>query len=56
MMEDPQKCKLKLVFAAWQQIRPETYTVETLKMILCQEVCRVLLLMPGQSLMFSGIY
>ena len=56
MMEDPQKCKLKLVFAAWQQIRPETYTVETLKMILSQEVGRVLLLMPWQSLMFSGIY
>ena len=36
--EDHHKCKLKLVLAAWKQERHDTYTVETLKRILSQEV------------------
>ena len=29
--EDPQKCKLKLLFAAWKEARHDSYNVETLK-------------------------
>ena len=36
--EDPQKCKLKLLFAAWREARYDCYSVETLKTILSQEV------------------
>ena len=36
--EDPQKCKLKLLFAAWKEARYDSYNVETLKTILAQEV------------------
>ena len=42
--EKPQKCKLKLLLAAWKEARLDNYNVETLKMILSQEVwARILL-------------
>ena len=36
--EDPHKCKLKLLLAAWRETRYESYNVDTLKTILSQEV------------------
>ena len=36
--EDPDKCKLKLLLAAWRETRYESYNVDTLKTILSQEV------------------
>ena len=42
--EDPQKCKLKLLLAAWREARYDSYNVETLKRILSQEVKTAILL------------
>ena len=33
-----EKCKLKILLDAWREERPETYTVQTLKTILSQQV------------------
>ena len=46
--EDPQKCKLKLLFAAWKEAKHDSYNVETLKRILSQEVWVGIVLMIFQ--------
>ena len=46
--EDPQKCKLKLLFAAWKEAKYDSYNVETLKRILSQEVWAGIVLMIFQ--------
>ena len=33
-----EKCKLRILFNVWRQEKYETYTVETLKLVLSQEV------------------